>query len=863
MDKKLKVNGRIKVGIFDSIKKLFSKPTPTETKETKRTKLKSDKELMNKDEYYKFIKKNKFKEIESILLSSTTKENSWDSFFSVPRENPKLIGFEKRSRRKFRDLFHNDTMIVTEAADVVEIVTKDKVTRISLKETPLEKMRCITANDSGIILQDKEKIAFLNINTSQSYLYTFDWQAFSFAMGNEFWLVGTRETYEGPGELYCFDLNGKLNWGISFQEKFNTVFGELTFMPYILEVSTDSTDIFVASMDRLYRLDIKGNIQARIAISELKEKELQQKNENLQRSLAAPPKIKEEVINMYARELAAQFLMGFERATLTSPFAGFAHDPSTDMIFLLEEKGRVSGWNSNGKLVWINTFKNEGRYISWIDEKVVISFITGETFWLNREGKFIYGAVLPKQATAISMIPYQNKYLVVCEDNRLYELNRESGNLIAGSEGHKGMELFTFSSQNVFFDGKTNGQGYFWLAPTGHQWQHFEAKSFMETDNRDIHSGVAPEITASKEFEKKWELKSKNKWFGSRVVDMKSQRVYVVEKGPEKSIEELIKLSDKQRNKDWLSHYLVCYDLKGNLIWKNHIYSTMWSLYLSPDGETLFTSMPTETEITYLPGYILTYSKDGKALEKFKVNAHGFDMEFTSDSHAIVRFASDRGEQSQTGLFEHNQTGKWSLKLMNDEAIEEMLYSFGAGLNEMELPIYKLRRTDKKKYLLSARDREIELKLTAAIYEAYETIEGNLVIRTGRRLVSFYNENLTKVLEIKEQENIQEISIGKNSLVILTKGEIKGWNYNGELIWRFSSIPKSYDSNVTWHSGKNIYLWIVSNNLETIVASILEDGTVLRSQAFNKTEYHRQIVADWELNTFLAQTNELISIYDI
>ena len=80
---------------------------------------------------------------------------------------------------------------------------------------------------------------------------------------------------------------------------------------------------------------------------------------------------------------------------------------------------------------------------------------------------------------------------------------------------------------------------------------------------------------------------------------------------------------------------------------------------------------------------------------------------------------------------------------------------------------------------------------------------------------------------------------------------------------RYSYIPKSFDSNVTWHSGKNIYLWIVSNNLKTVVASILEDGTVLRIDAFNKTEYHRPIVAEWKINTFLAQTNDLIRIYDI
>lgn len=846
--------------IFNSIKKLFSSPKSTETRKTIMTNPMNDKVPINKTKYYQFIKKTKFKEIESVSLSSKIKESSWDSFFSVSKENPKLIGFEKRSRRKFRDLFHSDNLIIAEAAGVIEIVTKAQVVQISLKETPLEKMRCITANETGIILRDKEKIAFLNIKTNQSSLYTFDWQAFSFAMGNEFWLVGTRETYEGPGELYCFDLEGKLNWGISFKEKFDTIFGELTFMPYILEVSNDSTDIFVASMDRLYRLDVGGNLQARIAISNLKERELQQKHKELQSSLATPPRTEKEAINSYARELAAQFSMGFDRANLTSPFAGFAHDPLLDMIFLLEEKGRVSCWDNNGKLVWLNTFKNEGRHISWVDEKLVISFNTGETFWLNKEGEFMYGAKLPKQATTISMIPSQNKYLIICEDNRLYELDKESGKLITGSEGHPGMNLFTLSSRNVFFDGKTNAQGYFWLAPSNHRWQHFEAKNFMEkTDGDNIHSGVAPEIAASKKFDEKWRLISKEKWFGSRVVDVKNQRFYVVEKGPRKPIEVIIDLSEEERRKDWISHYLVCYDFNGNLIWKNHIYSSMWSLYLSPDGETLFTSIPSEDEITYLPGYILTYSKGGKLSGKFKVNAHGFHLEFTSDSKAIVDFAHERGEASYKGVFERNQIGKWLLK----NAVEANEFAFGAGLNEMELPTYKLTRIDKKKYILSTNNGQIDLKLSAAIYEAYETSEAKLVIRTGRRLVAFYNDQLTKILEIKEQENIQSVCLGQNSLVILTKDEIRGFNYNGELKWRYSSIPKSHDLNVTWHPGKNIYLWIISNNLETIVASISEDGAVLKSQSFDKNEYHRQIIAQPEFHTFLAQTNDLICIYSI
>ncbi|MDM5332137.1 ornithine cyclodeaminase [Ureibacillus composti] len=850
------------MGIFNSIKKLFSTPTQTNTNENTTPKPNREKTPPpNKTIYYEFLKRYKYKKLNSVSMSAST-EPSWDSFFSVSKVDPKLIGFEKRSRKKFRHLYHDEDLIIAEAAGVIELVTKDKVEQISLKETPLEKMRCVTASDKGIILQNKEQVALLNLKTYEATLYDFQWQAFSFAIAKDYWLVGTRKTYEGPGELYCFHLNGELNWGIAFQEKIATMFGEFEFMPYILQVSTDSTDIFVASMDRLYRLDPEGNLHARIAISELKESELQQKYEELQRTLAVPPKTEEEAIDMYATELAAQFMMGFERATFTSPFKGFAHDSSTDMLFVLEEKGRVSGWDRHGQLVWLNTFKTEGRYIAWIDEKVVISFITGETFWLNRDGQFIYGAKLPKQAVTISLIPSQPKYLIVSEDNRLYELHKDTGHLITGSEGHPGMELFTLSSQNVFFDGKLNGQGYFWLAPPGHRWQHFEAKNFMEASEHDLQSGVAPEITASKNFNIKWEVKSKKGWSGGRIVDVRNQRVYVVEEGPRKSGEQLRKLSDQQRANDWLSNNLVCYDLNGKMIWKKHIYSSMWSMYLSPDGETLFTSMPTDDEITYLPGYILIFSKDGEELDKIKVDAHGFDLDFTSsDSEAIVHFSSEQGKTPVKGRFERDDSGKWSLIIVKDKI--EQSNPFGAGLNEKELPHYKLIRTDKKKYLLSTENQQIELKLAAAIYEAYETVEGKLVVRIGTRLVSFYDQQLEKALEIKEQESIQSLSIGQNSLVILSKGEIRGFNHSGELLWRFSAIPKSTESKVTWQPEEHVYLWIVSNNQETIVAAISEEGTVLRSQSFNKAEYPYSITTDPETQTFVAQSNEVIRIYHI
>lgn len=51
----------------------------------------------------------------------------------------------------------------------------------------------------------------------------------------------------------------------------------------------------------------------------------------------------------------------------------------------MEGEGCVTGWDSNGKLVWTNTLKSKGRFISWIDNMLVLSFETGETLWLDRD----------------------------------------------------------------------------------------------------------------------------------------------------------------------------------------------------------------------------------------------------------------------------------------------------------------------------------------------------------------------------------------------------------------------------------------------------------------------------------------------
>jgi len=391
--------------------------------------------------YYQSVKKPLFNQAIKVKLASE-RENTWNNFFSSTKTNEKLEGFDRRTGQKVRLHYYGSDMFVAERSNCIEIVSKANLKRIFLKDTPFSEMSVQEANARGAILEDKERIGFINFNSLEGAIYKFQWQPFSKALADGYWLIGTRETYNGPGELYCFSFTGEYQWGIRFTEKMDTMFGRIEVTPYHLRVSNDSTDILVSSMDRLYRINPDGSLAMRVAISELKEAELQEKERKQGAKYSSKPKTDQEAIEKVANEMAQSFISGFTRLTFNSPFTGFAHDPGTDMVFILENEGRLTGWDKKGILIWSLTFKESGRYLKWLDEKLVICLESGQTFWLNHKGEFAYAAKLPKQASAVLPIPDQEKYLVVCQDNRLYELDKTSGELVAGMEGHPGMQLF-------------------------------------------------------------------------------------------------------------------------------------------------------------------------------------------------------------------------------------------------------------------------------------------------------------------------------------------------------------------------------------------------------------------------------------
>jgi len=844
------------MGIFGKIKKLLNGFSTSKEQGSTRKEFKpSEGAIHNK--YIKKLNKNRF-ELKQTIQLNIEKEDSWGSFFSQQKVNPKFIGFTHRSRRKFRYLFNNKNLIITEAVKTFEFICQVQSRQISYKDTPIDRFRASHANEQAIILNNKNEVAIININTGETFIYEFEWQPFTFAMGDDFWLVGTRETYDGPGELICFDYSGEKKWAITFRERLATMFGEVIFTPYLLEVSSDSQSIFVSSMDCLYRLDTNGELKTRIATSEIKKNELKEKYRDLNKSLSRTPKTEEEAVQLMAEKMAAQISLSFDTMDINSPFAAFAHDPKTDVLYLLESDGRLSSWGQTGSLKWINTFKQKGRFLDIVDEKVVVSLETGETFWINTEGVFQYGAKFPMEVSSISLIPSKDAYLVVCKDHRLYQLNKDTGKFIKGTEGHPGMKLFQINNQNVFFDGGENSQGYFWLAPPEEEWQHFEAKTFLEAGEHHIESGVAPEITPTESFEMSFVLKSNTGFFGSRLIDLERKRIFVVEKPPQTDIDVYVKMTPAQQRKDRLSSFLVCYDLDGNVVWENKLYSDMWSLYASPDKLTIFTSVPSKDQVTYEPGHIQIFSNEGKLLNKIKVDAHGFDLNFISDDTAIVKFPTE-DSKIQQGIFKLSESGKWELTIPQHN-VESEIYPFGRGLHMYKSENFKLERIDKKKYNLISNKNKLQLNPNAAVYQAIETSEGQLAFLIGTRLISFYNQALKKTWEIKENKAIQTFAVGNNSTAIMTKEEIRCYDEEGRLKWRYSSLPKS-EGTITWYPNSKLYLWAISNSNEKIVAAITEQGNVVKSQLFKTAEYHRDILTYPNQDTFIAQTNSQIEIF--
>ena len=312
----------------------------------------------------------------------------WKDLFVSEKAGNKLsclnLHFNLRSQRKFKLHYYDSCCIVLERSKILHIINKETGKKVSLLEVLPEMMHIFRAGSKGAILRSGSLVKFgnligyLNFETGIVDVFSFLWKPFRAAIGKDFWLVGTRETPEGPGEIYCFSPNCDYLWGLRIKEEFQTGFGLVHPIAYHLRIPKDKPDILVGSMDRLYRFSADGTLMVRIAISDLREADIIKMETEKYIDLPKGP----------ATEMAKQWVGGMVRAySLHSPLAGFAHDPLKNYLFILEStEGRLTAWDYEGNLLWVRSFLHEdeyfhdyGSYITWLDEFVFISFSSGQS----------------------------------------------------------------------------------------------------------------------------------------------------------------------------------------------------------------------------------------------------------------------------------------------------------------------------------------------------------------------------------------------------------------------------------------------------------------------------------------------------
>lgn len=778
--------------------------------------------------YFRNVDRNGYRDIATISLPVDTEAG--ETFFTVQKSHPNLSELNRRSRKKFAFHYQDEKQFVVSAAKVIEIVREDSITRITLKETRLEEFLIVEANGSGAILQKGTQVAFLNFSTGKSYIQEYEWNPFRTALADGYWLVGTRQTTEGPGELYCFSMEGDCRWGIRFLERMNGPFGEVLVTSYHLNVSEDSSDIIVSSMDKVYRFLPDGTLAARIALSELREEDLRKKEErDREELLSRQIESKEDIARVLAYEMVRQMLGGFQRISLNASFAGLAHDPNTDRLFIFEQQGRLTCWDSTGGLAWSITFEGYGRFIRFVGQHVVISLVSGHTFWLDREGKVDYAAALPDVAEHILPVSETKKFLIVCNDNRLYQLDQQTGQLTTGPAGNRSMRLFTFGSSYVFYD----GAGYLWLAPEAYQWNLDEIERVDHTVQQEVDfSRAAPEVNAVKPFKSRWVFQHADKPILERLVDAERERIYCVlslDRNFLQSIEEIEKQDQYE---------VVCYDFSLNRLWSFSGKKYIFSIALSPDGETLFVGHPKRDELAYASGEMLMFDTNaGKRKGKFPIPGIRFYTENISNDEIIFQFSQEVGSVLYKAV--RSAEGHWTIGNQVERA--EKGSEFGAGLATIELPSYQLKRTDKKQYNVKTSKFAGDLKVAAAIYEFFELNDGNLLLRIGNKSIRLYDDEMKMRWEFKTPGNVQQIVLSMGGMALVMKEEIAFIDMNGQPKWRLAAPPKPVRNDMYWIDDLGVFLWGVGNQQSITVCTITEEGNIINSQTFEEADAYNGI----------------------
>jgi len=752
----------------------------------------------------------------------------WDDFFITGKQTEKLPGFDLRSRRKYKLYYHGFNNFIVEANKTIFIIRPTKSNKISLEHSALESMHILDLDEKCAILSSENSLARLDLNSGLATLYQFSWHPFRIAIGKEFWLVSTRETTEGPGELYSFSLKGECLWGIRFSEKFETAFGTIKATAYHLLITRDNKQIIVSTMDRVYRLNHDGTLISRIALADLREAEIKMEEAKRRANLPKNPKTKEELIQVRTHEMSEQLIGGMIRATsLNTPLAGFILDPIMNNIFILEDKGRLTSWNSQGNLLWAHSFNEAGNYIGLLDDSLVVSLKTGDIFWLNQRGETLFSAKLPKQAKAVFVIPEQDKYLIACEDGRRYELDRQTGELIQGPEGDRDMELFMFLDRIIFYD------NYLWATSPAFSWQTYQPR---KTDHAALAEGLspdnfAPQVKICKGFQKTSTLSNLNEYtFQYYAIDKKNRRICIGRRKAELSKKEK-EMQDKLSKNNSFSKWneVLCYGFSSNLLWSTSFLSEITSIAISPEGDAVFVGLWGDG-LAYDPGKLIILDANGKEKLALSTVANPTTFNFKNPSQGKMHVF-----QGSSYLVQRTNTGNWKIVQDPKSCDSETSVDYGAGLDEATLGNYRIIRVGKKSYQISYNEMQHDLKTSAAIYEAVSIPNSdNLLLRIGNKTVRGISPRIDTLWEIKVKGNIKSITTGDNGFLILAKEEIVFCNLDGTAKWKLGCPPNSEYNIAVWLEMHKSFLWGAGDRNYFQICIILSDGQIKKSQLFKE-----------------------------
>ena len=850
------------MGLLDWFKKPSNKVTDISTKLEKAIlypSTPSDQSRSRAKEFISFIESPLFKIVGSFQLQ-VDGYDGFDDFFITGKQTEKLPGFDLRSRRKFKLHYHGFNCFIIEANKTLFIIRPTSSNKISLERSALESMQILELDERCAILSSENSLAYLDLITGLVMLYQFSWHPFRIAIGKKFWLASTRETTEGPGELYSFSLKGEYLWGIQFSEEFETAFGIIKATAYHLLISRDDKQIVVSTMDRVYRLNQNGTLISRIALADLREAEIKIEEAKRRENLPKNPKTKEELIQVRAHEMSEQLVGAMIRATsLNTPLAGFILGPIIDNIFILEDKGRLTSWNSQGNLVWAYSFNESGNYIGLLDDYLVVSLKTGDIFWLNQRGETLFSAKLPKQAKAVFAIPEQDKYLIACEDGRRYEFDRQTSELIQGPEGDRDMELFMFQDRIIFYD------NYLWATSPASPWRTYRPK---KTDHAALADGLspddfAPQAIICKGFQKTSILSDLNKYpFYYYAIDKKNRRICIGRRKVELSKKEMEMQKKISRNNNFSTwNDVLCYDFSSRLLWSTSFLSEITSIAISPEGDAVFVGLWGEG-LAYDPGKLIVLDTNGKEKLALVTVANPAAFNFKNPNQGKMHVF-----KGSPYLVQRINIGKWMIEQDSKSCDSETSMDYGAGLDEATLGNYKIIRVGKKSYQIAYNEMQRELKTSAAIYEAVSIPNSdNLLLRIGNKTVRSISPRIDTLWEIKAKVNIKSIAIGGNGFLILSKDEIIFCNSDGTTKWRLGCPPNSEYNIAVWLEMHKSFFWGAGDRNYFQICLISSDGLIKKSQLFKDISIYYNyprvdILVDG--SHFILQTGGSIECYEI